>query len=267
MSSLSVGVVVAVVVAVAGFVIGLHLAPESPPPLRAYTTRELRSAAAAQRPLLLVVIGEVYDVSSGREHYSRGGGYDFFANGFDGSRAFLTGDSANATDDLDDLRPGECMGIEHWAGFYAKHENYTRVGTHAGGRFYDLQLEPTDALRRLRECVARGHVARAAALAAVLAAPACATTVPDRGEEKRFRTGKWARHACEPPRVPRWQREPDPAGGTNLADRCACLRPGEPAEGGWDPAELAMTDDIQMALPYPACGAEPEDSSCVVRTL
>ena len=51
-------------------------------------------------PLYLVVVGQVYDVSNGRQYYSKGEGYNIFA-GKDCSRAFVTGefDANNRTAD------------------------------------------------------------------------------------------------------------------------------------------------------------------------
>jgi hypothetical protein len=56
--------------------------------------------------------------------------YEGFVNGSDASRAFLTADFANnATDDLTGLTPGQCLGVEHWMGFYRSHDTYRPVGT------------------------------------------------------------------------------------------------------------------------------------------
>ncbi len=256
-----------------------HYDPQQPHPSRRMGVGHLLAAAERQTTLLLTVVGEVYDVSAGRSLYGRGESYAFFANGEDASRAFLTGESANATDNLDGLLPGACLGIEHWRNFYATHATYRRVGTLAGGRFYTARLRPTAALRSFDACVERGEAARAAARAAVRAAPPCATSSPPRDEDPRFQHGVWRRHSCDPPRVPRWLRDAagggggtadeaigvaPPLGGAPSVDRCACLRATEAAEGGWEPSELGMEDDAEIPVPYPGCDLDA--SSCVRRS-
>ena len=126
--------------------------------MRTFTSEALHQAAERQDPLLLVVIGEVYDVTSGRTYYGRqdGESYAGFASGIDASRAFLTADfELNATDDLNDLTAGQCLGIEHWVHFYRDHSTYTRLGV-AVGRFFDASGEPTAEHAAFRACVARG---------------------------------------------------------------------------------------------------------------
>lgn len=54
-----------------------------PSNVRIFTTEELQHAASEQNPLLLVVVGRVFDVTEGRAFYGRGDGYDGFANGTD----------------------------------------------------------------------------------------------------------------------------------------------------------------------------------------
>lgn len=211
------------------------------------------SEAGSNAPLLLVVVGMVYNVSSGREFYASGSGYEGFANGTDASRAFLTADfDKNATDDLEGLSVGECMGIDHWLGFYANHSKYTFVGR-LHGRFYDGEGNPTDAHRRFRECVEQGDVARRKAGEAIAAATVCVRETPT--GEPRFARGKWATFSCERPHVPRRV--------TLGGDRCVCLAPGSAIEGGWDPETLGMQDDTALPQAYRSCN--PEAFSCTVR--
>ena len=51
--------------------------------------------------LYIAILGQVFDVSKGKDHYGPGGGYSFFA-GKDGSRAFVTGEF-NEEGLIDDL--------------------------------------------------------------------------------------------------------------------------------------------------------------------
>lgn len=219
--------------------------PQSPaaeskdPKVRVFAAKELlRHDDSA--PLLLVVVGEVYDVSSGESFYGPGSSYEGFANGTDASRAFLTSDfDNNATDDLDGLLPGECLGIEHWVNFYANHAKYTFAGL-LHGRFYDEQGEPTEALDRFRACIAQGHAARASAQQVCDAAPRCTKATP--AGEPRFSRGRWATFTCEPPLAPRRL--------THDGDVCVCLEPKAVVDGGFEPEALGMKDDGRIPQQY-----------------
>eukprot|EP00927_Polykrikos_kofoidii_P057449 TRINITY_DN51595_c0_g1_i1.p1 TRINITY_DN51595_c0_g1~~TRINITY_DN51595_c0_g1_i1.p1 ORF type:complete len:346 (-),score=61.45 TRINITY_DN51595_c0_g1_i1:204-1193(-) len=80
-------------------------------------------------PLLLAILGEVYDVGTGKEHYAPGGGYSSLA-GRDAGRAFgsgiFEGDGLSAT--LDGLEDGQVNDVIQWRSFYRKHETYRFVG-------------------------------------------------------------------------------------------------------------------------------------------
>ena len=56
--------------------------------------------------LYIALLGQVFDVSKGKDHYGPGGGYSFFA-AKDGSRAFVTGEfnEEGLTDDVTNLDP------------------------------------------------------------------------------------------------------------------------------------------------------------------
>jgi len=265
---------------------------------RIFSSAELRLAAERQAPLLLVVVGEVYDVTSGREYYARQpdqsadsdsyegastsgrtadrasekiavaiaavmmlvavppAGLPGFANGTDASRAFLTADFVhNATDDLDDLSPGQCLGVEHWVGFYRDHATYAHVGRHHG-RFFDASGTPTEAHAAFRACVARGNAVLERARQAVLAAPRCAEGTPS-GNAK-YNVGSWKRYACEAPLAPR-------RATVDSAAVCACLRPEAPAEGGFEPGTNGFDAD-DPALPAAYHGCDAAAAVCAVRT-
>ena len=245
-------------------------------PLRNYEDEELLRAVATRGkndPLLLVVVGEVYDVQSGRKLYVAEGGkdgdsYDGFVNGTDASRAFLSADfTADATDDLSDLTPGQCLGIEGWRLFYRNHATYKRVGWKRG-RFYDQQGNPTEALNKLRGCIQVGNAAHEAARAAVIAAPRCAEDVPY--ELPMYEVGVWRRYTCKPPLVPRRAmilppvEEGQPAATEEVA-MCACLAIDAAVDGGYDAKALGMEED--PALPQVYSGnCAVSDISCAVRT-
>ena len=107
------------------------------------------------RTLWLAILGDVFDVSTGSNHYGRGKSYAHFI-GRDASRAFATGDSeGDLTDDLSGLSWEDLQGIAQWHGFYVSHETYTQVGR-VVGRHYDetgrpLGNFPWEELRRKEE--------------------------------------------------------------------------------------------------------------------
>jgi hypothetical protein len=128
----------------------------SPSGVRLYTTEDLKRVADERRStlLLLTVVGKVYNVTTGRKYYGVGEGYEGFAAGHDASRAFV--DTAlfgrDSVDDLANLTLSECKGVEHWANFYAKHDEYTFAGLHVGS-FFDGDGEPTAARLDFEACV------------------------------------------------------------------------------------------------------------------
>uniref|UniRef100_A0A023FCT9 Putative cytochrome b5 domain-containing protein n=1 Tax=Amblyomma cajennense TaxID=34607 RepID=A0A023FCT9_AMBCJ len=68
--------------------------------------------------LYLAVLGRVYDVSKGAEHYRPGGGYSQFA-GRDASRAYITGEftEEGLTDDLNGLSDENLLSFSQWVDF------------------------------------------------------------------------------------------------------------------------------------------------------
>ncbi|XP_030041439.1 neuferricin [Microcaecilia unicolor] len=104
--------------------------------------------------LYLAVLGQVFDVQKGREHYGPGGSYSFFA-GKDASRAYVTGDfSENGlVDDVSGLSPSEMLTLQDWLSFYKK--NYVFVGKLVG-HFYDEFGEPTAAAKEAKAVMDEG---------------------------------------------------------------------------------------------------------------
>ncbi|KFM63298.1 Neuferricin, partial [Stegodyphus mimosarum] len=103
--------------------------------------------------LYLAILGEVFDVEKGAQHYRPGGGYSFFT-GRDASRAYITGDFTEngLTDDVSGLDDASLVGIEDWLSFYS--EEYKPVGKLIG-RYYDQNGNPTKELLTVREKVAK----------------------------------------------------------------------------------------------------------------
>ena len=102
------------------------------------------------QPLLLAVMGRVYNVDKGRDHYyGPNGGYNFFS-GRDGTRAFVTGEfnDEGLIDDIRGLKPAEINELQTWIDFYNK--DYTFYGKVIGA-FYDKDGRPTEELTYFEE--------------------------------------------------------------------------------------------------------------------
>ena len=94
----------------------------------------------------LSVLGEVYNVTAGRDYYGQGSGYSVFA-GKDASASFSTGDFSEegTKKNLSDLPAKQLSGIDGWRRFYAEHETYKQVGVLCCD-FYDAEGKPTEKL-------------------------------------------------------------------------------------------------------------------------
>jgi len=117
------------------------------------------------KPIFLVVCGQVFDVSAGKEYYGKGEGYSVFA-GKDASRAFVTGEfSVNETEteeeraarpkphDVTPMKPEELLGIDDWRQFYHKEDKYHFIGyvtmDAVEEGYYDAEGNPTRKLDTL----------------------------------------------------------------------------------------------------------------------
>ncbi|KAK3148056.1 hypothetical protein QOZ80_3BG0290060 [Eleusine coracana subsp. coracana] len=105
-------------------------------------------------PILLGILGSVFDVTKGRSHYGPGGGYHHFA-GRDASRAFVSGNFTGdgLTDSLQGLSSMEVNSIVDWRKMYF--EKYTYAGKLVG-RYYDNQGNPTKYLKGVEVKAKRG---------------------------------------------------------------------------------------------------------------
>ncbi|XP_048374690.1 neuferricin isoform X1 [Sphaerodactylus townsendi] len=105
--------------------------------------------------LYLALLGQVFDVQRGHQHYGPGGAYSFFS-GKDASRAFAKGDftEAGLVDDIEGLSPSEMLAIQNWLSFYRK--NYVFIGKVAG-RFYDVNGSPTSLLQQAQALIDEGQ--------------------------------------------------------------------------------------------------------------
>nr|ACG49125.1 fiber protein Fb38 [Zea mays] len=105
-------------------------------------------------PILLAILGSVFDVTKGRSHYSPGGGYHHFA-GRDASRAFVSGNFTGdgLTDSLQGLSSSEVNSVVDWRKFYF--ERYIFAGKLIG-RYYDSEGNPTKYLKGVEVKAKRG---------------------------------------------------------------------------------------------------------------
>ncbi|KAH7554394.1 hypothetical protein ACOSQ2_028616 [Xanthoceras sorbifolium] len=105
-------------------------------------------------PILLGILGSVFDVTKGKSHYGKGGGYNHFA-GRDASRAFVSGNFTGdgLTDSLRGLSSSDVKSVVEWREFYLR--SYKFVGKLVG-RYYDSQGNPTKYLKGAEAKAARG---------------------------------------------------------------------------------------------------------------
>ncbi|KAL8494752.1 hypothetical protein ACS0TY_025555 [Phlomoides rotata] len=130
--------------------------PNNPLPPRLFTAEDLTpfNGTNPRLPILLGILGSVFDVSKGKRHYGAGGGYSHFS-GRDASRAFVSGNftGEGLTDDLHSLSSTEVKSIIDWRDFYLR--TYIFVGKLVG-RYYDGEGNPTKYLKGIEAKAARG---------------------------------------------------------------------------------------------------------------
>ncbi|KAI3728621.1 hypothetical protein L6452_17260 [Arctium lappa] len=130
--------------------------PASPSPPRLFTVQDLAIYNGTDNglPILLGILGSVFDVTKGKSHYGQGGGYNHFA-GRDASRAFISGNFTGdgLTDSLVGLSSTEVKSVVEWRDFYVR--TYVFVGKLVG-RYYDGEGNPTKYLKGVEAKAARG---------------------------------------------------------------------------------------------------------------
>ncbi|XP_073000421.1 membrane-associated progesterone-binding protein 4 [Typha latifolia] len=132
----------------------LYLRQPLPPRLWSVEELALYNGTDEKLPILLGIVGSVFDVTKGRSHYGPGGGYHHFS-GRDASRAFISGNfSGNGlTDSLHGLSSTEVNSVVDWRKFYR--ERYRYVGKLVG-RYYDTEGNPTKYLKGIEAKAKRG---------------------------------------------------------------------------------------------------------------
>jgi hypothetical protein len=96
-------------------------------------------------------MGEVYDVSNGRDHYGPGASYSAFA-GKEGSVSFVTGvfTEEEMKKSMKDLTISQLQQVYQWRVFYQREDKYPFVGFLLG-RYFNAMGEPTKALKKVRK--------------------------------------------------------------------------------------------------------------------
>lgn len=107
------------------------------------------------KPLLLVVLGEVYDVTSGERFYAAGMGYNGFV-GRDNSAAFQTGKFNDTEADIRGLGAQGVQAVVGWRSFFRKHETYKFVGV-VEGLYFGAGCRPTSVLSDLQKMVGKAQ--------------------------------------------------------------------------------------------------------------
>ncbi|CAH2241175.1 jg3241 [Pararge aegeria aegeria] len=110
-----------------------------------------------QEKLYLAVIGNVFDVTVGSQHYKKGSSYHYFI-GKDGTRALVTGnfkDESSNKDNVLDLPCSDLLSILDWRQTFK--QKYTYVGLLAD-RYYDKNGEETMYMSELKQKVKRCRI-------------------------------------------------------------------------------------------------------------
>lgn len=116
-----------------------------------FTKEELKryDGSNPDLPIYLAIIGDVFDVTRGKQHYGPGMGYSFFA-GVDGTRAFVTGEfnETGLIESVEGLPVSQVNDIQGWRDFYYK--DYIYLGKLIG-HYYDEKGKPTKNHARFQE--------------------------------------------------------------------------------------------------------------------
>ena len=262
MSGRAVALVTAVVCALAAIAWAIRITPltlgaglpvvktasstPSPPPApgfasdgtRIFSVEELATFdGEASSTIYISVLGHVFDVTAGKQHYLPKRSYHHFA-GRDASRSFVTGDTKleKLTDDISGLDDEELEGIAGWYTFYDEHEVYRRVGRLVG-RYYDpatgeaVEPFPFERLSEAKELAERRKQAF----------PSCNSKWSQADGSEVWCTTKSGGISRNWVGVPRLYK---PEGSTDR-ERCACVQPGRAQPS----AELKV---------YPGCAKAAE---------
>ncbi|KAJ0180681.1 hypothetical protein K1T71_004085 [Dendrolimus kikuchii] len=120
----------------------------------------------------LAVLGKVFDVTKGSQHYAKGSPYNYFT-GKDGSRALITGDFYDESKNKDhvlDLKCGDIFTLLRWQETFK--EKYSEIGI-LDGRYYDNIGHETSYLKELHIKIDQCKVEKETARKKELEYPPC----------------------------------------------------------------------------------------------
>ena len=97
----------------------------------------------------LSVLGEVFDVTDGRNSYGEGSEYSFFA-GKDASPCFSTGkfNDEGLNDSLDDMKESAIGAVTHWRDFFRDDKQYKFIGL-LESEYFDKVGSPSEYKKRI----------------------------------------------------------------------------------------------------------------------
>lgn len=226
---------------------------------RLFTREELKKydGGPDSLGLYLAILGEVFDVEKGAQHYRPGGGYAFFT-GHDATRAYITGDftEAGLIDNLEGLDDSSLSGIEDWLSFYR--EEYKPVGK-VIGRYYDKEGNPTKELLSVKEIIAHNQKNKWLQDQEKDIFPPCNSEWSQEKGSKVWCSKKSGGIERDWVGVPRelHRKGKDP--------RCVCVRNTGPPSNAPDSSEHKNRGDLDHSdlKEYPGCS--PNSDSCQVK--
>jgi len=198
--------------------------------------------------LYLALLGQVFDVSKGKDYYGPGGGYSFFS-GRDASRAFVTGDfeEKGLVDTVEGLTKDDYLGLEEWSSFYNK--DYKKIGL-LSGNFYTPAGVPTPAWHALQASIEEARLDKDKHDVEKNMFPPCNVEWTQAKGSRFWCTNKSGGVARGWVGVPRQLFYP------GRQPRCACVRDKGPPSV--DPAAPSDTGDLDSphVKAYPGCGGK-----------
>eukprot|EP00096_Caligus_rogercresseyi_P007920 TRINITY_DN2607_c0_g1_i1.p1 TRINITY_DN2607_c0_g1~~TRINITY_DN2607_c0_g1_i1.p1 ORF type:complete len:326 (+),score=88.48 TRINITY_DN2607_c0_g1_i1:40-1017(+) len=223
---------------------------------RLFSKEELRlyDGSSEGKRIFLAILGQVFDVSKGREYYGPGGGYAFFS-GRDASRAYVTGDfnDEGLVDDVSGLSLDDYLGLAEWVDFYKK--DYVYVGK-VVGRFYDAEGKETKEYWDLDKKIlsAQDEVEKKSAEKK--------TFPPCNSEWSELKHRVWCTDKSGGIHRP-WVGVPRKLFYPGGQERCACVRSFGPPSN--DPMASTNVGDLKHPhlKEYPEC--HPESDSCYIQ--
>lgn len=189
-------------------------------PERLFSKEELSKFTGENgEPVFLAILGRVYDVTRGKQHYGPGGGYSFFS-GHDGSRAFVSGDFTDKglTDDVTGFTNAQVLTLEEWKDFYQR--DYIYVGKLVGN-FYDSDGRPTAALAEYEQILQKALAEKQADQDLKLVFPPCNSQWSQGGHTVVWCSNRSGGIERDWVGVPRQYFQPGKVQGR---PRCACVR-------------------------------------------